>query len=314
MLQTFLIVALLTTAIVLLVAASRVRTESVEAEVLSAARRQQRTLRISAGVAFGATLVATAGATIYFQDPGEAYVQQAFGKRVGITVAEGPHLKAPWVVLHRYDIRDNLIEFLGEGVENYTGGDATGRRVDTTVANGAQVGVDITLRYSVEGSMVDKIFGDFGPQERLVQRAIFNPLRAAARDVPTTYPNVTALIADRTNLDDRIAELLQPAFSENGINIEEISIQELVFDETVRTTLNEVQAAANRIDEALNDQETARVEAQTRIIEAQGVAEANAILSGSLTEQILTQRYIDTLKQGTIYVVPEGSAPFISLN
>ena len=67
---------------------------------------------------------------------------------------------------------------------------------------------------------------------------------------------------------------------------------------------------------ALNAQETAKVEAETKAIEAQGEADANAILSQSLTPEVLQQRYYETLREigegGNLVLLPEGSTPIVS--
>lgn len=50
-------------------------------------------------------------------------------------------------------------------------------------------------------------------------------------------------------------------------------------------------------------------------IEAQGEADANAVLANSLNDQVLQQHYIDALKSigkdGNLVVVPEGSQPIV---
>lgn len=57
------------------------------------------------------------------------------------------------------------------------------------------------------------------------------------------------------------------------------------------------------------------VEAETKKIEAQGEADANAVLANSLNDQVLQQHYIDALKSigkdGNLVVVPEGSQPIV---
>lgn len=56
--------------------------------------------------------------------------------------------------------------------------------------------------------------------------------------------------------------------------------------------------------------EASKVSAQQKVVQAQAEADANATLNGSLTEAILQQRYLDTLKElaaaGNLVVVPEG--------
>lgn len=52
-----------------------------------------------------------------------------------------------------------------------------------------------------------------------------------------------------------------------------------------------------------------------RYNEAQGEADANAVLANSLNDQVIRQHYIDALKSigkdGNLVVVPEGSQPIV---
>lgn len=56
--------------------------------------------------------------------------------------------------------------------------------------------------------------------------------------------------------------------------------------------------------------------AETQKIQAQGEADANHILSESLTDQVIQQNYIEALKEigqnGNLVVVPEGSTPLVT--
>ena len=78
---------------------------------------------------------------------------------------------------------------------------------------------------------------------------------------------------------------------------------------------SEAQQAEIAKQTAYNNQEVARVNAETAVIEAQGKADANATLNASLTDAVLQQQYIDALKSaadnGSLIVVPEGSQPIV---
>lgn len=77
----------------------------------------------------------------------------------------------------------------------------------------------------------------------------------------------------------------------------------------------EAQEAEIAKAKALNQQEAAKVEAETKVIEAQGEADANRVLSESLTPEVIQQHYIDALTQigadGNLVVVPEGATPIV---
>lgn len=64
--------------------------------------------------------------------------------------------------------------------------------------------------------------------------------------------------------------------------------------------------------ENVTEQETAKAEAETKRIKAQGEADANDILNSSLSENVLRQKYIDALSNAkNLTVVPDGSVPMV---
>lgn len=92
--------------------------------------------------------------------------------------------------------------------------------------------------------------------------------------------------------------------------------QDVRYPDEITQKYAEAQAAEVARQQAQNEQETAKVKAETKKIEAQGEADANAVLTQSLTPEVLSQRYIDALKEigasGNLVVVPEGSTPMVS--
>ena len=70
----------------------------------------------------------------------------------------------------------------------------------------------------------------------------------------------------------------------------------------------EAQAAEIDKQKALNEQQVAKTEAETKKIKAQGEADANAVLNESLTDNVLKQHYIDALSNADqLVVVPDGA-------
>ena len=92
-------------------------------------------------------------------------------------------------------------------------------------------------------------------------------------------------------------------------------MQDIRYAKSITEAYADAQSAEVAKQKALNAQETAKVEAETKKIEAQGEADANAIMTQSLTPEVLQQRYIDALKSigknGNLVVVPEGSQPIV---
>lgn len=77
---------------------------------------------------------------------------------------------------------------------------------------------------------------------------------------------------------------------------------------SVTKKYTEAQAAEIDKQKALNEQQVAKTEAETKKIKAQGEADANAVLNESLTDNVLKQHYIDALSNADqLVVVPDGA-------
>ena len=103
--------------------------------------------------------------------------------------------------------------------------------------------------------------------------------------------------------------------SSDLLTVEQVSVQDVRYPKNITKSYSEAQAAEVAKQKAQNEQETAKVQAETKKIEAQGEADANAVLANSLNDQVIQQHYIDALKSigkdGNLVVVPEGSQPIV---
>ena len=71
------------------------------------------------------------------------------------------------------------------------------------------------------------------------------------------------------------------------------------------------------IEEAQAEKESAELKKQAEIIRAEGVAEANRIIAGSITPEYLKYKFIEGLNDGnteTIYVPTEANLPILEVS
>lgn len=282
----------------------------------------------------GCAVVAVLGALLvmfqcfYRQDIGEAKVQVSWsGELVGQTIDPGFHLKAPWVSVRTFDVRNNLVTYVGQTdkngkLANYAGNVTTGPQITFQDKEGVTGNLDVTLRYSLEPGSVLEVYSDFQTQDNFVNKVISEGVRAEARVAPSTKGTLE-VYSDKAGLASAIRAGLEERWKGLGIIIEDVAVQETRYSPEVQQRFDEAQAARIAVTKAEAEQEAARVTADTQVITAQGVADAavvaaegqakaNALLTKSLTPEVLQQRYIDALKAGTVFVVPEGSSPLIT--
>lgn len=266
-------------------------------------------------IILAAAIIAIGTQCFYAQDAGDVKVLIDFGGNIAGSSSEtGIHFKAPWQSIVTYDIRNNVISFVADGEEDYTGGSANGPQVTINDKSGTQANIDIQVNYSLDPSKAIELYENYGTQEAFVQAIAAVDARSIPREVAGQFDTIT-ILTNRGALTDAVEEALREKWEPLGLSIEQISIQEIRYPEAITTAYADAQQAEVAKQRAQNEQETAKVEAETRVIEAQGEADANRVLSESLTPEVIQQHYIETLEQigkdGNIVVVPEGSQPIV---
>lgn len=264
-------------------------------------------------IAIGAAIVLLS--SFYAQDIGEAVVLRNFGGSIaGHTSEAGLHLKAPWQDAIGWDIRNRQINFFKDSKYAYDGGSYEGAEVSINDASGTKANIDIQVIYSLDADKVEDLYAEYGTQEAFVTNYVSNDLRATARDVAGKYDTLT-LLTDRAKFTDAVQAALAEQWKGKGVIVEQVQVQDIRYAKSITEAYADAQSAEVAKQKALNAQETAKVEAETKKIEAQGEADANAIMTQSLTPEVLQQRYIDALKSigknGNLVVVPEGSQPIV---
>ena len=260
-------------------------------------------------------IVVTGTQCFYTQDAGDVKVLIDFGGNIaGSSSDTGIHFKAPWQSIVTYDIRNNVISFVGDGEENYVGGSAEGPQVTINDSSGTQANIDIQVNYSLDPSKAIELYENYGTQENFVQAIAAVDTRAIPREVAGQFDTLTVL-TNRGALTDAIEEALKAKWEPLGLTIEQISVQEVRYPESITTAYANAQQVEVERQQAENQQAVAEAEAETRRIEAEGEANANRILTQSLTSEVLQQQYIEALKSaadnGSLIVVPEGSQPIV---
>lgn len=252
---------------------------------------------------------------LYSQDAGEVIVLRSISGNIdGSTTDTGFHIKAPWQDIISYDTRNNIVSFISDGSTDYTGGSATGNQITINDKSGAKADVDIQVNYSLNPNEAIDLYSDYGTQETFVSSVVCPDIRSVTRDTAGQFDTIT-LLTNRGDFTKAVQDALTNKWKDYGLDVEQVSVQDIRYPESITTAYAQAQEAEIAKTKALNQQETAKVEAETKKIEAQGEADSNAILEQSLTQNVLTQHYIDALKEisknGDLVVVPEGSTPLV---
>jgi regulator of protease activity HflC (stomatin/prohibitin superfamily) len=280
-------------------------------------KREKNLPLVVVAIPLAIALVLTGASSIYTQDVGEVTVLKNWGGSLaGHNADAGFNLKAPWQNTVKYDVRNNVLSFMGDSEKDqFEGGSANGSAVTINDAGGAKATIDIQVNYSLDPSAAEELYTNYGSQENFVKSICAVDIRSVPREVSGKFDTISILTA-RGEFTNAIEKALTKKWEKYGLVIEQVSVQNVVYPKSIVQKYEEAQAAEIAEATARNQQDVAKVEAETKRIEAEGTAKANEILTNSLSDEVLQQNYIDALisvgKNGNLVVVPEGSTPMVN--
>lgn len=194
-------------------------------------------------------------------------------------LTEGFHIVAPWNKVHIYEVRQQeLFE-----------------QMKVLSSNGLEIQIDASAWYEPVYNDLGNLHQSLG--ENYLQRVIQPAIRSAARSVVGRYTPEQLYSSKRDVIQDEIFAETKKILSAQYVQLNEV----LVRDVTLPNTIKEAIERKLRQEQESLEYEfrlvTAAKEAEKVIIEAQGKADANRILSASLTDKILQDKGIEaTLK------------------
>ena len=236
------------------------------------------------------------------------------GSLAGYTTEAGIKFKAPWQDALDWDIRNRLINFYRDTDYTYDNGSYNGATVTINDSSGTKADCDVQVIYSINPDAVENLYADYGTQEAYVASYVSNDVRQTTRDCAGQFSTIQ-LLTDKESFAKSIQDTLTQRWADSGVVVESVSVQDIRYDQSITDAYAQAQAAQVEQTAAANQQETARIQGETKVIEAQKESEANQTLAQSLTQEVLMSQYIEALKaaadNGGLIVVPEGSQPIV---
>ena len=192
-------------------------------------------------------------------------------------IKPGFNFKAPWNDLYKFDITDNLVE----------------ETIDVLDGSGLSINVDVTMNFHLDYDSVGEIYETY--QFDYLRRLVRPVFRSTVRDVMGRYTAEEIYSTKRAEVESLIQEeasevLLRPG---NNIVMKSLLIRSITLPAQIKSAIeNKLQQE----QEALAYQyrlEREKSEAERKRIEAKGEADANRIVSNSLTANLLKMRGIE---------------------
>lgn len=194
-------------------------------------------------------------------------------------LGEGFHIVAPWNKVFVYEVR------LQEVFE----------QMKVLSSNGLDIQLDASAWYMPKYDELGKLHQDIG--EEYLDRILLPTIRSAARSVVGRYTPEQLYSSKRDAIQREIFEETKKIIDGQHILLDQILVRDVTLPNTIKEAIERKLRQEQESLEYKFRLEKAEKEAQRQRIEAQGKADANSILSASLTDKILQDKGIEaTLK------------------
>ncbi len=190
-------------------------------------------------------------------------------------LSEGFHLVAPWNDVIVYEVRQQeLFE-----------------KMQVLSSNGLEIKLDASAWYQPVYSDLGNLHQTLG--ESYLQRVIQPAIRSAARSVVGRYTPEQLYSSKRDAIQDEIYAETKKILDKQYVQLNEVLVRDVTLPPTIKEAIERKLKQEQQSLEYEFRLVTAEKEAEKVRIEAQGKADANKILSASLTDKILQDKGID---------------------
>lgn len=190
-------------------------------------------------------------------------------------LGEGFHIIAPWNNVFIYEVRQQ--EILD--------------KMSVLSSNGLDIKLEASIWFQPAYESLGKLHQEKG--EMYKERILLPAIRSAARSVVGRYTPEQLYSSKRDAIQQEIFEETQKFVKDQYIQLNEVLVRDVTLPSTIKDA---IERKLRQEQESLEYEfrlVTASKEAEKVIIEAQGKADANRILSASLTDKILQDKGIE---------------------
>lgn len=195
-------------------------------------------------------------------------------------LGEGFHIIAPWNKVYIYNTKQQEV---------------FEKKMQVLSSNGLEINLDVSVLYQPQADKLGLLHQTKG--ENYLDIVIIPEIRAVARSVVGRYTPEQLYSTKRDAIQNEIFEETMRKVEPQFIQLNSVLVRDVTLPETIKIA---IERKLKQEQESLEYEfrlVTAAKEADKVRIEAQGKADANRILSASLTDKILQDKGIDaTLK------------------
>ena len=154
------------------------------------------------------------------------------------------------------------------------------------------VSMAVEVKYQVDKINAFKVFKNFTTLDTLDASLIPGLAQKSIEEVTTEY-NIIELLGDKRNeIYGKIEENLSKKLAAESVTLKSIVIIDTDAGEAIEKAIADEAVAKKEAETAEQKKLKAEIEAQTKLIQAEGEAKANAVKTKELTDKILAEQWI----------------------
>lgn len=191
----------------------------------------------------------------------------------------GLSIIAPWNELITFDIAEQQIE----------------ETMDVLSVDALSINLDVSVRFKPKEQEIGYLYKSF--KQDYVGRLIIPELRSAVRKIIGQYTPQELYATKRQEIETAIIESTKTILDSNHVELVTILFRSIKLPDAIITSIEDKLAAEQESQKREFLQQIAEKDAAIRITEAKGKAEANRVLSASLTDKILKEKGIQATQE-----------------
>lgn len=186
--------------------------------------------------------------------------------------------------------------------------------MDLPSKEGLNVRSEISILYRIQPDMVPHIIENIGTTYE--QAIIVSVFRSAAADICSRHFAKDMHSVQRSAIEKEINDHMNQLLKPRGFTIEAVLLKSIRMPQGLAKAIEDKLEAEQRAQQMEFELQRERLEAQRRVIEAEGVRDAQQVLSEGLNENILRFRSIEAFESlarsnNAKVIVTDGRTPFL---
>jgi prohibitin 1 len=233
-------------------------------------------LLIVVGIIFVVTIFSSSiFYTIGNGEKGVIFKRFGGGLDVENVIGEGFHMKSPWDIVYKYDVKKLEKE----------------QTMGVLSSNGLEIEIDVSIRYRPMADKVGLLHNSIG--ENYLNKIIIPEIRSSTRKVIGKYTPEELYSSQREVIQQEIYAQTKEVLLSNFIDLDALLIRSVILPNTIKQAIESKlkQEQISQEYEFRIDKE--RKEAERKQIEAAGIQKFQEIVSEGISEKLLKWKGIE---------------------